>query len=142
MTFSIRSQLVAPSTSATCELVLGDHYESFPLITSLWSREAYEAQWTEALSALVSGAVKSCALMTDIQPPEDSVGVSYWALFRQDDLVYLQERFLRASSALLVGPPISVEAHIPPRIQGTTEEQSRVSEWTVALPDIREFLKK
>lgn len=140
MTFSIRSIDAGNPRQGKCELVVGDHKEVFPLITTLWSREAYESQWREALRALADGYVDCCLLMTDIQPSEDSSGVSYWAMYREGNSVYLQEQFSRQQTALLVGSATKVASHIPARIRGTLHEQSQVSEWVLPIADISQFL--
>lgn len=141
MTFSIRSVNVGNTLQGKCELIIGDHKELFPLITTLWDRDAYESQWMEALQALASERVDCCVLITDIQPSQDSSGVTYWAMFREGQDVYLQERFSRDQTALLSGPASAAARHIPPRLQGTPEEQSRVSEWVLPMGDIRQFVE-
>jgi CdiI N-terminal domain len=140
MTFSIRSCETGEIGRALCEIIIGEHKEAFPLITTYWDRSVYESQWIEALAALVDGRVSSCALVTDIQPPEDSFGIVYWALFRRGDIGYVQERFSRELSAQFVGSAESIESHIPPRIQGTPEEHAAVSEWVISIGDLRQFV--
>lgn len=141
MTFSIRSVDVGNTLQGKCELIIGDHKEVFPLITTLWARDAYESQWMDALQALAGERVDCCVLITDIQPSEDSSGITYWAMFREGQDVYLQERFSRDQTALLVGPASAAAPYIPSRIQGTPEEQSRVSEWTLPIGDVRQFVE-
>ena len=141
MTFSIRSVDVGNILQGKCEVIIGEHKEVFPLITTLWARDAYESQWMEALQSLVDERVDCCALITDIQPSEDSSGVTYWAMFREGQDVYLQERFSRDQTALLIGSASAAAPHIPSRIQGTLEEQSRVSEWTLPIGDVRQFVE-
>jgi CdiI N-terminal domain len=141
MTFSIRSIDTGNASQGKCELIIGDYKEVFPLITTLWSPDAYESQWMEALEALTTGHVDCCVLITDIQPSDVSSGICYWAMFRDVKAVRLQERFSRNQMALLVGPPSVVASHIPPRIQGTPEEHARVSEWEISIEDVCQFLK-
>lgn len=142
MTFSIRSIEVGNPLQGKCESIIGDHKEIFPLITTLWTPAAYEAQWMDALKSLVDEHVDCCVLITDVQPSEDSSGVTYWAMYREGDHVYLQEQFSRDRAALLIGSATAVLPHIPPRVQGTPEEQSEVSEWVLPIEDIRQFVEK
>ncbi len=82
-------------------------------------------------------------LITDIQPPEESAGVSYWALFRVATGVVLQERFMRtAPTAVNLEVPEVAESVIPPRVQGTPDEHVLVSEWEVSELALRDFLRK
>lgn len=140
MTFSIRSIDVGNSLQGKCESIIGDHKEIVPLITTLWTPATYESQWMDALQSLADDRVDCCVLITDVQPSEDSSGVTYWAMYREGGNVYLQEQFSRDRAALLLGSAIAVLPHIPPRIQGTPEEQSEVSEWVLPIEDIRQFV--
>lgn len=142
MTFSIRLNETDRAERASCELILGEHKENFPVITTLWNRFNYESQWIEALNGFVKNNVDACVLVTDIQPPGDSFGISYWAVFRAGDVAVFQERFSRELSKRLIGPAKTVEPHIPPRIQGTSQEYSQVSEWTVPIDDLRRFVER
>jgi hypothetical protein len=141
MTFSIRSIDIGNTLQGKCETIIGDHKEVVPLITTLWACDAYESQWMEALQALADESVNCCVLITDVQHPEDSTGVTYWAMYREGQDIYLQEQFSRDRTALLIGPASAVAPHIPTRIQGTLEEQSQVSEWMVPIDDLRQFVK-
>lgn len=141
MTFNIYSVDTNDEGQALYEIVLGDHKESAPLITTRWAKEMYEKQWLEALSALIEGGVKSCLLVTDIQPIATSAGITYWAIFREEDTVYFQQRWIMNSADSLIGSPSEVEKFIKPRIQGTPEEHSRVSEWGLPLKCLQEFVQ-
>jgi CdiI N-terminal domain len=135
--FKICSMDTGSDIQAECEVIIGDHKEVFPLITTLWTRAEYELQWRSALQDLISGVVNSCALVTDIQPPDESAGIAYWALFREGTAVYFQERLSRDPSPHLTGSARLAEPHIAPRIQGTAEERSCVSEWVLSIKDIK-----
>jgi hypothetical protein len=141
MTFSIRSIDVGNPLRAKCEIIIGDDREVCTLITTLWACKDYESQWIASLQALSDERVDRCVLITDIQPSEDSVGLTYWALFRESQDVYLQERFLFDQKSILIGSATAVAPNIPSRIQGTPEEHSQVSEWTVSIGEVRQFVE-
>lgn len=141
MTFSISFGEPRPGERARGEIVLGEHRESFPLMTTFWTCEMYRAQWMNALQSLVNQQVEKCILITDIQPIEESAGISYWALFRQGDSVYVQERFSRERPAQLIGEARVAESFIDERIRGTPEEHAEVSEWMLSMSDISRFLR-
>lgn len=139
MTFCIRvlPSDKSPPNRVVAEIVLGDHRETFPLITTRWTIQSYQQQWNEALEAMVMQRVAACMLVTDIQPYRDSTGITYWALFREGEYIHAQERLMRyAPDEGLLLKPENVEKLIPPRIQGTAEEHERVSEWVVSMSDI------
>jgi hypothetical protein len=139
MTFNIYAVDTGDAMQARYEIVLGDYKENGTLITTLWTREAYEKQWFEALSSLVDGLVQRCVLVTDVQPCAISGGITYWAVFKEGDLVYFQERWKMNSVDTLLGDPGKAEPNIEPRIQGTPEEHSRVSEWNLPFEYLRQF---
>lgn len=140
MTFSISITETSDPDLGRCELVIGDHKEIFPIVTSLWSTKMYCSQWKQALIALLSDEVQSCALVTDIQAPEASHGIAYWVLFREGNSVHFQERFSRKLRDELCGSAAVAESHIPPRMQGTAEDFAQVSEWTIPIGALRKFI--
>lgn len=134
MKFSI-SAIKSDESGEKCEIAIGDFKETTPLFTDFWSASTYEAQWKGALLSLASGAVQRCILVIDIRPPSISAGIVFWALFREGEKVFLQQRFLRERDVSLISSPLAIEKQIAPRIQGAAEEQARVSEWELSFSD-------
>jgi CdiI N-terminal domain len=122
------------------EIQFDSEIETFPLVITRWHPSQYESQWHDALAALTSGRVRACVLITDIQPPLDSAGLMYWALFKEGPVVFSQERFVREDVESFLAAPEKVEASIPPRVQGSMREQALISEWMVTLEEISDFL--
>ena len=142
MNFSIRAFHDGGPVSARCELQMGSDIECYPLVTTLWSIDKYRKQWRAALTAMVTGRVTSCVLVTDIKAPEVSFGIMCWLLYREGDCVYLREHMGRGALGYqLVGDPVHVEPNIPRREHGTNQEQHPISEWVVTLDDIQEFIR-
>lgn len=140
MTFGIHATPAVHGAPATYSIVLEGDREGGRLITTFWDCGEYEHQWREALKALSQRRVQSCVLITDIQPPAESYGVMYWAVFRDDSDVFLQERFLRMDPYRIVGRPEDVEARIPPRIQSRDVADPPVSEWRVRFSSVCAFV--
>ncbi len=141
MKFSIRSFDSGPELKPMCELLIEDEKEVFPLPANFWTREQYESQWHEALRALVNSDVDRCILITDIEPPEISSIIFYRVIFREGEVVYMQERFVRDRDRWL-GSAVTIAPRIAPRVQGTPEEHALVSQWEVSMDDIRQFLNR
>lgn len=142
MTFSIRAWKSEDPAMAGGEIRLDDHKETFPLVTTYWSCDEYRCQWMEALSALTDDLVNSCLLITDVQPLSDSTAAFYWVLFRDQEVVYVQERFTRNRESMALMPATAVEKHIEPRfLSDSEEEQARISEWTVSFEDVLSFVR-
>lgn len=140
MTFSITISCPNRNNDCLYEIQINDYRESNTLLTTRWSLSEYEEQWRGALTSLVNFDVNRCALITDIQPEENSYGVMYWALFREGDIVFFQERFLRENIESFIASPQMAEKFMPDRIQGSPEEHRRVSEWVLPISDIHTFL--
>lgn len=135
--FSIRSINNEIINQAKYEIIIGDFRETSLLVTSLWTTDEYELQWKSALESLLDCEVNSCVLITDMQPENDSAGITCWALFREESKIYFQERLVWENYKKLIGSPINAEAYMAPRIQGTPVEHSMVSEWICSIDDIR-----
>lgn len=141
MTFNIEiSKGTRCQNEFVYEIDIDEHREVVPLMTTRWSPETYKKQWLEALKFLAASRWSRCALITCIQSESVSYGITYWALFREDDFVYFQEIFIRENYQKFLMSPMLVEQNMPERMQGTVEEYSRVSEWTLPISDIQEFL--
>ncbi|WP_313333832.1 hypothetical protein [Comamonas sp.] len=122
------------------EIDIDTHREVVPIITTRWPPEAYKRQWVEALEFLVASPSSRFALITCIQPESVSYGITYWTLFREDDFVYFQERFIRHGYRKFLISPMMVERYMPDRIEGTFDEYSLVFEWILPISDIQGFL--
>lgn len=138
MKFNIRA-IGHGSPQQKYEVAIGDFKEVVPLMTNLWDVNAYESQWSEALTALIDERVDRCMLVVDIQPPPISSGITFWVLFREGESIYFQQRFLRERDEGKIRSPISAQQFIAPRLQGTSEDQAQVSEWVLSVEDVREF---
>jgi CdiI N-terminal domain len=67
-------------------LTVMDDYESriaAPL--HVWSEADYEAQWTEGVERLLSGAESSCLVRRMEDPASGDQTVHFWTLYRSDD---------------------------------------------------------
>ncbi|QMV74078.1 hypothetical protein HS961_15220 [Comamonas piscis] len=141
MTFNIKiSKDTKCENGFHYEIDIGAHREVVPIMTTRWSPEAYKRQWVEALEFLVASRSSRCALITCIQPESVSYGITYWALFREGDFVYFQERFIRYGYRRFLISPMTVDRYMPDRMEGTFEEYSQISEWVLPISDIQKFL--
>ncbi len=119
-------------------LKIGDFKEDFHASLSHWNQGRYRSQWQEALERLVKGEERS-ALVTSMYDPETANFITWWPLYRDGDSVRVQNQVL-----LLDDLADSFDELNPYRSVGQretrTEEGDPISEWTVNLPDIEEFL--
>jgi contact-dependent growth inhibition (CDI) system CdiI-like immunity protein len=118
------------------EIELGDHLETFPLVDKFWSPDDYRAQWREAVEQIVSGGANAIsALIIDIRRPGEAGGMAWWPMYRDGDRVYFQEHLLFFDS---LDKPFDYQnpyASVRPR-----GNDPRVSEWSVPLDSLKDFL--
>ena len=83
-------------------LVVGDARLPFVLDLTYWSVADYERQWQAGTRRLVEGAPSS-ALLTAYRGPGEAEHL-LWALWRDDEHVYVQERSVLATAAASFDP--------------------------------------
>jgi CdiI N-terminal domain len=142
MTFCIKvlNSISIDGGTPVGEIALGEHLETFPLLITRWSIDEYVRQWWLAAEAIAHGTVQRCMFVTDIQPIEVSAGLSYWVLFRTQEGLVAQERFMRVVPDVDLFSPLETELVIPPRFLGNPEEDALVSEWEISLDELHQFV--
>ncbi|WP_193368588.1 hypothetical protein [Pelagibius marinus] len=117
---------------------LGNFQEDFHASLSHWDQERYRSQWKEALERLVKGEDKS-ALVTSMYDPDKANFITWWPLYRDGDCVLVQNQLLFLAE--LAKPFSEAQPYKSvPRRETTTEDGEAISEWTIDLSDIEEFL--
>ncbi|RCS58075.1 hypothetical protein [Parvibium lacunae] len=124
-----------------CSTTLNDHTEITPLTLTFWNTDQYIAQWLDAINNLVSGTHMKVGLITDIQSPADSSGVVYWAVYRDNSVVYFQEHFCRKIDHSKIQSRGYLESLILPR-KSNEEFSEDVSEWILDILDLKNWLHK
>jgi hypothetical protein len=120
---------------AAAQVVFGDEKEDFLASLAVWSREDYEDQWRQGASRIVEGSDISC-LVGSVDGEAGQLSASGWVLYREDDVVVVQEHLLSPDG-------LSTERLcdlIEPRITHT-ESGAQISEWTVRLGEIDAFVR-
>jgi len=125
-------------TVALGSIKLGEFQEGFHASLCHWDQGRYQAQWREALERLIKGEEHS-ALVTSMYDPRTANFIVWWPMHRDGDSVHVQNQLLffddLAESFDELDPYRSVQQR-----ETRTEEGTRISEWTISLPDIKEFL--
>jgi hypothetical protein len=112
---------------------IGDFSESIYPALDLWNKEDYEKQWKEGLERLTIYST-SCLIAT-IHDPKVYKYVNWWVLYREDNIVYVQNEILRNEwyDNLIGDNPFTLQtcySFVRPRIT-KTEDGSKISEWSV-----------
>ena len=122
------------------EITLDAHVERFESPTYLWPVERYERQWLQAAERLVAGAPTS-AFFTAVHAPDDTELHRWWVMYREGDAVHVQEQLLLINDVpapLVLSDPYRA---IRPRNR-RSDDGSPISEWRLAIEDLREFVAR
>jgi hypothetical protein len=126
------------STWAIGRIVAGELDEEFHADLHDWSTQEYEAQWLQALEGLLLGEQRA-VLITRYVNQEESDNLEWWALYRDDDTVHVQNHlpfyapFGRKFSAAEASTFLHDRVMVDP-------EGNKVSEWAVPVRDIELFV--
>lgn len=116
--------------------VLGDFRERFIAPTGWWERADYERQWIEGAERLVRGESPSAFVV--------EAGRTWWTAWREGDGVIIQQRMLvtdEMAPAWTAAADRLPYALVGPRRTRSAEGGS-LSEWRVAIADLRDFLAR
>jgi hypothetical protein len=119
-------------------LTLHDSVEGDHADLSCWSADDYRTQWLKELNAITSFRDKG-ALITSLHDPSDGTRVWTWPMWKKGDDVLFHNQIL----GMLEGCPDFDPDRVCDYIgdyESHTEEGQRISEWTVPLAAIREFV--
>jgi hypothetical protein len=113
---------------AAGELMVGTTRLCFLVDLTHWNAGAYQQQWRHGMERLAAGAT-STALMTAWRGPGDRAHVM-WALWRDNDWVYVQEHSVVPSDLETSFNPDDPYSHIGERVPAA-ESALPISEWHI-----------
>lgn len=108
--------------------------ENIDVDLSFWGKDDYVSQWESALDQLVRGQNKT-ALITSLSDLETANFIIVWPMYRVDNIVYIQNQLLFLDD---IRDKFSVEKIYD--FISEREPDEEVSEWTVTIEDLQEFL--
>ncbi len=121
-------------------ITIGNFEEIFESSVSFWSKADYYVSWMESLNRIIRGATISC-LITSLHDPRHAEFLNWWPLYRDDQLVFIQNHlfFLNEARAEfdLSNPYAFVRNH-----QTVNEDGESISQWTISVEEIRVFLQE
>jgi CdiI N-terminal domain len=124
--------------SAVGTITLGSFKETFESPLSFWTRNDYEAHWVHALERLVDGS-ESTALVTEMYDPLSANFITWWPAYRFGSKVRFHNQLLLLAHLSIPLLPNDLFRHVPP-YQDTNDDGDRLSEWTVPIDDLCQFL--
>ena len=116
------------------ELMLGTARLCFLADLSYWAVGHYERQWRDGISRLVHGP--SSALMTSYRGPGVALAHhTMWALWREEDQVWVQEHTVVAAELDAPFNPNEPYEHVGVRVPAA-ENGLPIPEWRVGLEHV------
>lgn len=129
-------------SDATCcqealgEIRIGEFQERFSVPIGYWDKNDYEQQWRAALHSLEH--YDKVALMTAMTDPQTAEFHRFWALYRQNGEVIIQEHIYILRDHPEGFDPDRTQEFVPTRI---ADDDEPVSEWSTTMDELRQFLK-
>ena len=122
------------------QLTLQDALEVEHADLTCWSAKDYEAQWLAELTRIVASQHKG-ALITSMHDPAHASNVWTWTMWKKDDQVLFQNRILFLLESNQTFDPVRISEYIG-EYKSHGEDGHPISEWTVPITAIRDFISK
>jgi hypothetical protein len=126
------------SDESVGQIILGDFQERFRSLITFWKPQDYVRHWQAALRRITTTEDRSC-LITSVAAPGDADYLMWWPMYRVGRVVYVQNAVLIFES---LAEPLNLAdpfASIPER-SVVTEDGDPVSEWSVPVSSVQDFL--
>ncbi|WSB84159.1 hypothetical protein OHA60_10490 [Streptomyces cellulosae] len=133
------SEGATPSSSdAVGRIRVGSFVETFRMDLSFWSVDEYRRSWESALRAIeCSEKVTSC-LIASITDPEASNFISCWPMYRDGDVVHVQNSLIFLDELDEPFDPQEPWRYVEPHRE-VDEDGNRISEWVTSASEVRQF---
>jgi hypothetical protein len=138
--FSIEIDPGPAEGEAWGRITVGDFSERFRAALCYWSASDYRASWRAASEVLETGPSATSCLVTSIIEPAMSNYVMCWPLYRDGDLVRVQNSLIFLDELGSPFAPAAPWLSVLPR-ETVNEDGWPISEWSVPLAAVREFFR-
>ncbi len=120
------------------EICIGVFRERFASDLTYWTAEKYERQWLDASSQIM--ITNKTAFITSITEPSASNFLRWWAMYREDDIIRLQEQLCFLDQLSGRFDPEHVARFV--RDRSTFSAGQKISEWSTTISSVREFVER
>lgn len=124
---------------AVGEITIGQFCKTFRMSLSFWSTDDYRRSWERALRALTCDERAVSCLISSITDPESSNFIFCWPLYREGEVVYVQNSLMFLDKLSRRFDPEEPWRSVDSR-QVSDEDGNRISEWTTGIGELRQFL--
>ncbi|MGW1889795.1 hypothetical protein ACWCP6_05940 [Streptomyces sp. NPDC002004] len=123
---------------AVGEITLGRHQETFQADLSHWERGHYESSWRENVGRILDGHERA-ALISSITDPATANFIFWWPMYRTAEGVTIQNQMLLLEELEEPFDPTRPWDFVT-RHENVDEDGERVSEWTLPLQALSNYL--
>ncbi|WP_434645514.1 hypothetical protein [Achromobacter piechaudii] len=122
------------------EIKIDGYVENFFVPTEYWSRKEYLNSWKNSLrQGLREGS--HAVLLTSMRDPQVSDFIFYWVIFIEGDQAYIQNRIFFLEEISQPFDPEKINSYVSGRAE-FNEDGIEISQWTVGVASIVDFLKE
>jgi len=130
-----------PGVIASLGVIQIDSFqERFIASLMYWSADDYKRHWKQAIERILHSSNVSC-LITSMVDPTTGNHIFWWPMYRENDTVFIQNHIMffdQLQSPFDERNPFSSVADR----QTLDEDGNRISEWSVQINELEEFLIK
>ncbi|UJW28738.1 hypothetical protein L3Q67_26105 [Saccharothrix sp. AJ9571] len=120
---------------------INDFSEKFQVDLSFWGADDYRRSWRNAFAAIDSASDGIACFLTSVTDPAKSNFVTCWPLYREGDVVYIQNTVLFLENLRDIFDLEYPWRSLDPRAT-TDEDGNKISEWAADLNDMRAFFER
>jgi hypothetical protein len=119
---------------------IGDFRERFEVSVEYWAESDYRAHWRRSVRRVADGAERSC-LITSMTDPRTANFLVWWPIYVTGDAVRFQNQLLFLDATGGRFDPQDPYGFVPDR-RASAEDGSPISEWTLPVSCLVEFLDR
>lgn len=122
-----------------CEIRINEFSERFVAPIEQWMLDDYNQQWKTAVTRIIKGAIKDY-FMASMRDPEKSDFVSVYAMYREEERVYVQNQIIICSGNEEIIRSGDLSSLVNDR-EIETDDGERISEWETSIEDLKRFVE-
>jgi contact-dependent growth inhibition (CDI) system CdiI-like immunity protein len=119
---------------------IGSYQERFIASLMYWSADDYRCHWKQAIERILNSSDVSC-LITSMVDPTARNHIFWWPMYRENNTVFIQNCILFFDQLQSPFDERNPFSSVTER-QTIDEDDNRISEWSVQINELEEFLIK
>lgn len=138
--FSVEIVDAAGTSGGIGRIRAGRLFERFSMSFGRWEPADYRRSWQDSFNVLLSSTSAVSCLVSSMHDPETSNFIACWPLYREGDVVHVQNRMLLLEQ---LEHPFDARApwlSMSPRAT-VGQGGDRISEWDVSFEAVRQFFE-